>query len=536
MKKSRWMILAGSALAALALLAVAIDQPWQMKPAMAIVTPPPRETLIPYLTPEPHSEISVPLLPTPTPLAQGVLWVQEGNEPDGYVTPEPTLTPLPMATAAQQDDAQELPATAEIPPLPAVESIGTITENVVVALSTIAPSPTDPIVLYVEPVNVYEIDLESYYGSNKRFLNEAETKRLAKAQERWANGERPEASVLNLTENVVVGVYGLPAEQYQGESAFLLLPNSELTDEQCLQIVDAYEQLGLTFDAANVSWRNCMRGGSIECTRSWAGDEAERYASLTELYKRGGLRPETAFTALPGDDGMGEIALNEEAYNGLGGFLLRPARRLTDQEILQIIAEHQGEEPVSSADYAVLESQLRTQMHTMLGMDLSARRISEEVHKESDYAIWGSDRLLYDAQFKPVNEDHPISAWSGYLDLETRKLAYAHTFCNDQPYCDVHEDPFAQKWSDTALSWLAQNRTEPYDPETVTVECMGEAVLQDCGYGAQYRLTMEDGSSYTLIFHFSDGSLHTVDYRDAQRSAREDSYYMTMYALMDKVR
>ena len=36
MKKSRWMILAGSALAALALLAVAIDQPWQMKPAMAI--------------------------------------------------------------------------------------------------------------------------------------------------------------------------------------------------------------------------------------------------------------------------------------------------------------------------------------------------------------------------------------------------------------------------------------------------------------------------------------------------------------------
>lgn len=536
MKKSRWMILAGSALAALVLLAVVMEQPWQSKPVMAIATPPPQETLIPYLTPEPQSEISVPLLPTTTPLAKGVLWVMEGSEPNGYVTPEPTLTPMPILTAAPLANGQEPLPTPDIPPLPAVESIGTITENVVVALSTAAPSPTDPIMLYTEPVNIYEIDLESYYGAEKRFLNEAEQRRLAKAQERWDNGERPETSVLNLTENVVVGVYGLPAHQYQGESAFLLLPNLELTEEQCLQIVDAYEQLGLAFDAENVSWRNCMRGGSIECTRSWAGDESERFASLTDLYKRGGLRPETAFTVLPGDDGMGEISLNEEAYSGLDSFRLWPARRLTDQEILQIVAEHQGEEPVSSADYAVLESQLRAQLHTMVGMDLSARRISEEVHKESDYAIWGSDRLLYDAQFNPVNEDHPTSAWDGYLDLETRKLAYAGTFCSYQPYCDVHEDPFAVKWHSAAINWLIENRVAAFNPEGVNVECMGEAVLQDCGYGAQYRLTMEDGSSYTLIFHFSDGSLHTVEYRDAQRSASEDAYYMTMHSLVDQVR
>ncbi len=533
MKKSRWMILAGSALAVLVLLAVAMDPPWQSKPAMGIATPPPQETLTPFFTPEPHSEISVPLLPTITPLAKGVIWVQEENEQMSHVTPLPTLTPTPLPVVTEAADA--LP-TVEIPPLPAVESIGTIAENVVVALHAVTPAPTTPIALYVEPVNIYEIDLESYYGAEKRFLNSMEEKQLQKAQERWENGERPEESVLNRTENVVVGVYELPADQYQGEHAFLLLPDHELTDEQCLQIVDAYMQLGLTFDAKQVSWRNCMRGGSIEGTRGWAGDESERYVSLTDLYKRGGLRPENPFTALTGDDGMGEIALNEEAYNGLGSFRLWPARRLTDQEILQIVAGHQGEEPVSSADYAVLESQLRTQMYTMFGMDLSARRTSEEIQKESDYAVWGGERMLYSAQFQPVNDDHPLHYWYGCLDLDTRRLTYAHTFCNSQPYCDVREDPFAVKWHGIAINWLIENHVAAFNPESVKAECMGEAVLQDCGYGAQYRLTMEDGSSYTLIFHFSDGSLHSAEYCDAQRTVSQNQFYMTMHSLADQVR
>lgn len=535
MKKSRWMTIAGASLAALALLAVAATQPWRLEPTLAEVTPPPQETLTPFLTPEPHSEISVTLPPTQTPAAQGVLWVKEGGEPDGYVTPEPTLTPLPMVTAAPLDNAEPT-VTVDIPALPPVESIGTIAENVVVALSTVAPAPTDPIVLYVEPVNVYEIDLESYYEGRDDFLSAGEKQQLVQAQQRWDKGERPESSVLNLTEDVVLGVYGLPADQYQGESAFLLLPNLELTEEQCLQIVDAYEQLGLTFDADNVSWRNCMRRGSIECTRSWTADESERITSLRELYKRGGLRPENAFTALPGDDGIGEVALNEEAYCGLNYFSLKPARRITDEELLQFISMWEDEEPVSASDYAVLESQLRAQMYAMVGMELSAKRTGDNIHKESDYSIWGTDRLLYDTQFQPVNEDHPISAWDGKLDIETHELAYAHSYCNFQPYCDVHEDPFAAKWSSAAINWLIENRVAAFNPESVTVECMGEAVLQDCGYGAQYRLTMEDGSSYTLIFHFGDGSLHRVEYRDALRTATEDAFYMTMHSLVDNLR
>ncbi len=505
MKTFRWMKPAGVLLALTLLLGCAA--------AMVYVTPSPVPTLtpspVPTLTPMPGAE-PAEMADIPTTL-----------EPLVYVTvsPVPTLTPMPPAEPA---------FTADIPPLPAVDTIGTIAENVVVALNTLAPTPTEPIALYVEPVNPYEIDLESYYANIPNFLLDGEAAQFAKAQKRWDDGERPETSILDLTENVSVGVYALPEEQYQGEKAFLLLPDRELTDEECLQIVDAYAQLGLSFDPANVSWRNCMRGGSIECTRSWAGDEAERFSSLTELYKRSSLRAQTAFTVLPGDDGLGEIPVNPDDYNGLDGFRFWPARRMTDNEILQIVAKWTGDVTLSAGEYAALESQARLCLNQYVGMELSAERTSEGVAVESDFCVWGKDRPMYHAQFRPVAEDHPINAWTAYIDMETNELIHAVSYCTFRPYCDVHEDPFSDKWRSIALNWLSEHRALPV--EGVTVECMGEDWLQECGYGASFRVLLADGSSYTLRFHFEDGSLHDAEYSDAIRTASEHAYRMNEFA------
>ena len=86
-------------------------------------------------------------------------------------------------------------------------------------------------------------DLSAYYEGEWEYqtpaLTALEKERFSDAQGRWDEGERPGSSILNLTENVQVALIQLPAEQYEGESWFLILPNHEMTDTELLQLADA---------------------------------------------------------------------------------------------------------------------------------------------------------------------------------------------------------------------------------------------------------------------------------------------------------
>ena len=155
-------------------------------------------------------------------------------------------------------------------------------------------------------------------------------KLLAAYQKGEAKGDG--SAVLNVTENVTLGVYPLNPEDYDGEAVFVILPNISLTDEQMLALIDAYDQLGLTFDPEGLSYRNCMRGGGIECTRFYTDEEQERRTTLRSLIRRGKL------TGVEAEDVL-RVELDARYFNGLDGFSFRPYRRMTDEEMAsQLVA------------------------------------------------------------------------------------------------------------------------------------------------------------------------------------------------------
>lgn len=174
------------------------------------------------------------------------------------------------------------------------------------------------------------------------------------------------STVLNVTQNVALGVYPLNPEDYDGEAVFVILPNISLTDEQMLALIDAYNQRGLTFNPSGLSYRNCMRGGGIECTRFLTGEERERYTAIADLIRHGKLTGVEAKNVL-------RIELDERYFNGLDGFAFRPYRRMTDEEFAsQLVALGVHDESMEM-DFNSVEKRTRELLTTAFSCPLSMK-------------------------------------------------------------------------------------------------------------------------------------------------------------------
>ncbi len=403
-------------------------------------------------------------------------------------------------------------------------------ENTVEILPTTPPMPR-PVV----EANPYGADdLTAYYedyGDEYALpaLTASERERLPEIQRRWESGERPESSILNLTERVHVSVIQLPPEQYEGEPCFLLLPNRDLTDEELLQVVDAYGQLGITLDPDALSWHNCMRGGGIEVgIRSFRDDERERRSELTGLYTRAELRPETPFTALVMDDGVGRVTLDEEDFNGLDEFRFRPARRLTDEELLQLIALDQGDIGATPEELSGYETQLRQELHLLLGMPLSARRgANESTGSSTEY---GDIRANYDTTFTEVGGTGRM--WRGVLDMATGRLIEGSVTLispsNAIP-SDIRMDPWDEKWASIAVEAVTAHST--FEESGITeIRNWSETNLNEL-QGVEVRVVMADGGVYRVEISYTLEKVMALRYNDAVSIAAEDEYYANMMTM-----
>ena len=403
-------------------------------------------------------------------------------------------------------------------------------ENTVEILPTTPPMPR-PVV----EANPYGADdLTAYYedyGDEYALpaLTASERERLPEIQRRWESGERPESSILNLTERVHVSVIQLPPEQYEGEPCFLLLPNRDLTDEELLQVVDAYGQLGITLDPDALSWHNCMRGGGIEVgIRSFRDDERERRSELTGLYTRAELRPETPFTALVMDDGVGRVTLDEEDFNGLDEFRFRPARRLTDEELLQLIALDQGDIGATPEELAGYETQLRQELHLLLGMPLSARRgANESTGSSTEY---GDIRANYDTTFTEVGGTGRM--WRGVLDMATGRLiegSVALISPSNAIPSDIRMDPWDEKWASIAVEAVTAHST--FEESGITeIRNWSETNLNEL-QGVEVRVVMADGGVYRVEISYTLEKVMALRYNDAVSIAAEDEYYANMMTM-----
>ena len=412
-----------------------------------------------------------------------------------------------------------------------------LAENTVEVLPTTPPAP---VILVEDSPYAFE-NLEAYfqeairqgYTTDGRFnyelpqLTQDEIDLLPALQARYEAGERPRESVLNKTENVHAALITLPADLYEGESWFLILPNRAMTEEELFQVVDAFAQLGEILRPEALSWRNCLRM-PVEALplRSFRGDENERYAALKELYNRGGLRAESAFTRLPSDDGVGSIGLDEEDFNGLNEMRFFPARRLTDEELLQLIGFWEGEPSAPAADMARYESQLRYQLSQLMGMPLSAKRTEEKLMKANGFDVYGDERPCYYAVFQETGGSG--RQWSGFLCLEDSTLINAQVYLDRRPILhdinsDIRLNPYDQRWADEAVETVAALR--PDQPDFLDkAQCWCQGTLNSLA-GALVRVWTKDGGCYQVLHLYCLDHPAVVYYRDAESIQHYDHYY-----------
>lgn len=405
-------------------------------------------------------------------------------------------------------------------------------ENVVETLPTTAPMPKPEIEKNeygFTDLSVFYEGMEDCWNYQMPGFSKTETERLPEAQRRWDEGARPESSILNLTEHVKLSLVELPKDQYEGESWFLLLPYSELTDEELLQVVDAFGQMGIRIDASMVNWHNCMRGGGCEeSLRALTEEENERYASIGELYTRSGLRPETPFTALVTDDGLGCVTFDEDEYSGLDMLTFEPARRITDEELLQMYALYNKEPAVAAGKMVEYEMLLRKELSHMLGLALSAKRLSDEnVWYADEWDPHEVNRKVYNTSFEEVGGEERY--WDGTVDVATGKLTQGwvtlddRCWANGDMYSDLRMDPWQSRWEEMARETVASLRTDG-EKGIVKVENHGSQIYNhaEC---AEVWVWMEDGGVYNVSIAYVFEHPIEATYHDAISIAGKETMW-----------
>ncbi len=97
-------------------------------------------------------------------------------------------------------------------------------------------------------------------------------------------------SCANLTDNVRVGVYPLDPNDFDGETFYVILPDSMLSDEQMLSLIAGFKQLGIPFNPESLNERNCTRLSYWGGTRGLSPEEQERLTVQKARIVRGQLK------------------------------------------------------------------------------------------------------------------------------------------------------------------------------------------------------------------------------------------------------
>lgn len=316
--------------------------------------------------------------------------------------------------------------------------------------------------------------------------------------------------VLGKTQQVVVGVYALDPADYDGERAFLLLPGTWLTDEQLLSIIDAYAQLGLTFDPDALNARNCARGGGIETTRLLTEDEYARSTQIARLIERGLLTPPAA------QEGVTcYMQTDSRYYCGLEGFALRPYRRLTDEELCAMLVQLGARDRSGEADMDELERRAREALCGQLDAALSMELVNLSLNGSYMPALFDAkgnidcvdgeqSRDMYFVSFAYHTPDGvPVYAYAMF-DAQTGEII---------SLCRMHE----REWTGDGPSQVKELSREDV-----------LAVLAD----VEERLALEDP---VWLFESIEPNVHLSDWGSSRvaRALLEDDLMLTVYIGLD---
>ena len=190
----------------------------------------------------------------------------------------------------------------------------------------------------------------------------------------------------------------------------LLLPGNCLTDEEMLAILDAYHQLGETFDPDALNERNCVRGQMY--LRSVTAEDEGRWMSLKAQVERGILKREDVSQTLKAVEVDGASVLGSQN----GKFIFTPYRRLTDDELLDDMFLCGIRNECEGVDIDAAERNARLALREKHGCPLSMKLTN--LHAYDDYGQaggrWGRMRYI-DLSFEYTDENDV--RWSAHASV-----------------------------------------------------------------------------------------------------------------------
>ena len=279
----------------------------------------------------------------------------------------------------------------------------------------------------VDTTQMMHDEIRASLTSNCR-LTTGERKRMDKLMAAYAAGERTGdgASVLEAKTNVRVGVYALDPAEYDGERVLLLLPGNCLTDEEMLAILDAYRQLGEPFDPDALNERNCVRGHGFMGIS--AGDEDERRARLKEQVQRGIIRREDIPRTVKA------VELNMDSFLGSfnGNFYIRPYRRLTDDELLDILflTGYKNENEVIHLDEAERNARLALREKNGCPLSMELTSIYTDYNYGEANGHWGRIPFAY-LTFEYTDEAGAHWTADAFINGVTSEVKETHVYSYD---------------------------------------------------------------------------------------------------------
>lgn len=350
-----------------------------------------------------------------------------------------------------------------------------------------------------------------YYEVEQRpQLTAGETARARALLEKVRSGELAYTgeSVLDKMEDVVVGVYTLDPEDYDGERAYVLLPGPCMTDKQLLALIDAFDQLGLVFDPEALSYRNCARGGGIECSRFLTDEERERYTRLANLIERGlldtaGIQAEEAIRP----------KLDSRYYCGMEDFTLRPYRAMTDEELCTMLIKTGVHDMTDVLDADAVEKTARELLCRNLGCPLSMTLVG--IFYEGGYVpmlfdadggrAWEGDaRGSYGASFEYQTPEGIKAYADAAFDAETHELV-SLSIMHNSPLQNWVERP---RLSQEAVAAAVKDAEAMLGLEGLTWRVCEETCSTNWGECAMANAQVKDDLLAIAYIGLDDGQMH----------------------------
>lgn len=264
---------------------------------------------------------------------------------------------------------------------------------------------------------------------------------LAAYEEGEATGDGE--SVLEARSDVLVGVYRLDPEDFDGETVMLQLPGVMLSDGQLLAIIDAYHRLGLRFDPDALNERNCARGHAG--ARSMTQEELERGDRIRLQIETGVLDAEAIDT-----DALVHARVDMKYYYGSYGAaseaIFFPYRRMTDEEIAAFEVLIGARCEVEGMDTVMLERAAREHLRDRIGcpMGMELRKVGEK----GWYRPWDPQRQ------KSTGELRKLVTYTFHFALEEGGSASADVIVDTQSGAMLGLDVFFPWEKGEGEAWI----------------------------------------------------------------------------------